>query len=567
MQSLDSNFKKFKSNIDEYTLPERFTFPFYYEPHPLCVLAAEELQAELSTTQAWQHDFGLDAQHQGCTASQGSASGKMFGVLLVRNSAGELGYLSAFSGNLAETNQLPGFVPPVFDMLTDGSFFRTGQVKINQINDRVSELESNPDITLFEKELANVISASDTAIENHRFKMTEARKLRKLKRKDAVETLTPEAAAKVVEQLGQQSVIEKLQLRDLKLHWDAQIEAAQQNLNSVTDELNRLKEQRKAQSNALQTKLFEQFSFLNQAGAEKSLQVIFSATPRQVPPAGAGECAAPKLLHYAFKHGFTPLALAEFWWGASPKSEIRKHGQYYPACQGKCQPILGHMLEGMTLDENPLLTNPAAGKTLDILYQDDDMLVLNKPSGFLSVPGKNIEDSVAFRMEQMFPQAKGHLIVHRLDMATSGLMVIALTKKAHKRLQKQFIGREVEKHYEALLDGNLAQDSGVINLPLRGDYDDLPRQLVCHEHGKPAQTRWQVIERRQGKTRLHLFPLTGRTHQLRVHCAHMAGLGTPITGDDLYGLKAERLHLHAGYLALNHPISREPLVFEVEAGF
>jgi len=567
MQSLDSNFKKFKSNIDEYTLPERFTFPFYYEPHPLCVLAAEELQAELSTTQAWQHDFGLDTQHQGCAASQGSASGKMFGVLLVRNSAGELGYLSAFSGNLAETNQLPGFVPPVFDMLTDGSFFRTGQVEINQINHRISELESNPDITLFEKELADVISASETAIENHRLKMTEARKLRKLKRKDAVETLTPEAAAEVVEQLGQQSVIEKLQLRDLKLHWDAQIETAQQNLNSVTDELNRLKEQRKAQSNALQTKLFEQFSFLNQAGAEKSLQAIFSATPRQVPPAGAGECAAPKLLHYAFKHGFTPLALAEFWWGASPKSEIRKHGQYYPACQGKCQPILGHMLEGMTLDENPLLTNPAAGKTLDILYQDDDMLVLNKPSGFLSVPGKNIEDSVAFRMEQMFPQARGHLIVHRLDMATSGLMVIALTKKAHKRLQKQFIGREVEKRYEALLDGELAEDSGLIDLPLRGDYDDLPRQLVCHEHGKPAQTRWQVIERRQGKTRLHLFPLTGRTHQLRVHCAHMAGLGTPITGDDLYGLKAERLHLHAGYLALNHPISREPLVFEVEAGF
>ncbi len=567
MQFLDPCFKTFESNVDGYTLPERFTFPFYYEPHPLCELAVEALQAKLSTAQAWQHDFGFDAHTQGCSERQGNAGGKMFGVLLVRNSSGELGYLSAFSGNLAGTNQLPGFVPPVFDMLTDGSFFLTGQVEINKINHRVEELEINPDIALFKAELADVISASETAIETHRFNMTEARKLRKEKRKDAVETLSPEAVAVVIEQLGQQSVIEKLQLRDLKLHWDGQIEAAQQQLDRVTDELYRLKEQRKNQSNALQTKLFEHFSFLNPAGAEKSLQAIFSATPRQVPPAGAGECAAPKLLHYAFKHGFTPLALAEFWWGASPKSEIRKHGQFYPACQGKCQPILGHMLEGMPLDDNPLLINPAAGKDLDILYQDDDMLVLNKPSGFLSVAGKNIEDSVAFRMEQMFPHARGHLIVHRLDMATSGLMVIALHKKAHKRLQKQFIGREVEKRYEALLDGTLAEDSGLIDLPLRGDYDDLPRQLVCHEHGKPAQTRWQVIERSQGKTRLHLFPLTGRTHQLRVHCAHVEGLGTPITGDDLYGRRAERLHLHAGYLALNHPISREPLVFEVAADF
>jgi tRNA pseudouridine32 synthase/23S rRNA pseudouridine746 synthase len=310
-----------------------------------------------------------------------------------------------------------------------------------------------------------------------------------------------------------------------------------------------------------------------------------------VPPAGAGDCAAPKLLQYAFKCGLTPLAMAEFWWGQAPKSEIRQHKKIYGACIGKCKPILGHMLAGMVLDDDPLLINPAANKTLEIVFQDNAIVVVNKPSGLLSVPGKNIADSVYSRIKQQFPNATGTLIVHRLDMATSGLMVLALTQRAQKSLQKQFISRAIKKRYVALLEGKVESrlaDSkstlsdkklGYVTLPLRGDFDDRPRQLVCFEHGKAAKTQWQVIEQIAGKTKLYLYPETGRTHQLRVHCAHPLGLNLPILGDDLYGRnnhysnndigdkKTQRLHLHAEMLTLNHPISTEVMTFQIDAEF
>ena len=259
--------------------------------------------------------------------------------------------------------------------------------------------------------------------------------------------------------------------------------------------------------------------------------------------------------------------MAEFWWGPAPKSAIRQHKNYYPSCYSKCQPILGHMLQGLVVDENPLLVNPAQGKDLTIVHQDDDILVVNKPAEFLSVPGKNIEDSVYLRIKTQFPQASGPLIVHRLDMSTSGLLVIALNKRAHKALQKQFIERTVEKRYVALVTGNVEAESGTIELPLRLDLDDKPRQLVCYQHGKASTTYWKVLARENNITRLHLYPKTGRTHQLRVHCAHKLGLNMPIVGDDHYGDKAERLHLHAEYLALRHPISREEMTFEVPAEF
>jgi len=297
------------------------------------------------------------------------------------------------------------------------------------------------------------------------------------------------------------------------------------------------------------------------------LSDIFKNTVYQVPPAGSGECAAPKLLQYAFKHGMQPLALAEFWWGQPPKSEVRQHQHFYSACQGKCQPILGHMLEGVAMDSNPLLAMSGSDQRLDIVYQDEDMVVVNKPAEFLSVPGKNIEDSVYLRMKQMFPKATGPLIVHRLDMSTSGLMVIALNKKANKRLQKQFIDRTVEKRYLAVLEGVLVKDEGWIKLPLRGDFYDRPRQIVCFEHGKPAETRWEVVSRENNKTRVYLYPKTGRTHQLRVHCAHVRGLAMPMVGDDLYGVKADRLQLHAESLSLQQPTTKEPLTFRVAADF
>ena len=259
--------------------------------------------------------------------------------------------------------------------------------------------------------------------------------------------------------------------------------------------------------------------------------------------------------------------MAEFWWGAPPKSAIRHHLHYYPSCYSKCQPILGHMLEGLNVENNPLLVNPAQGKDLTIVYQDDDLLVVNKPAEFLSVPGINIDDSVYMRIKTQFPHASGPLIVHRLDMSTSGLLMIALNKRVHKALQKQFIERSVEKRYVALVAGNIAAESGSIELPLVLDFDDKPRQMVCYKTGKPSLTTWQVLERKNNTTRLQLYPKTGRTHQLRVHCAHHLGLNTPIVGDTHYGKKAERLHLHAEYLAFTHPISHERLEFEVAADF
>ncbi|WP_063652587.1 RluA family pseudouridine synthase [Aliivibrio fischeri] len=559
-------FTSFTQSIDGYTLPEKFTFPFCYEPHPLCELAAEELQRHLETQQEWHHNFGL-------SGDKSNAIGKMFGVLLVKAPTGEIGYLSAFSGKIADSNHLPHFVPPVFDMLEEDGFFKTELAEITEINATIKQLEANPQLSHLTTSIQSETNASLQQIEMQRQVMIEGRKSRKAQRAAAEITAQDgtQKSAEELEQLkvvlGKESVKEKNTLRDIKLIWDEKINALQCQLNELEDALNELKTKRKNLSNGLQKKLFQQYKFLNAHGIEKDLNDIFKDTPNQIPPAGSGECAAPKLLQYAFAHGFTPLALAEFWWGIAPKSEIRQHKKFYASCQSKCQPILGHMLDGIEMDENPLLINPAEGKDLEIVYEDEFMVVVNKPADFLSVPGKNIHDSVYARIQQRYPDATGGLIIHRLDMATSGLLVLGLTPKAHKRLQQQFINRTVEKRYTALLDGVLEQDEGLITLPMRGDLYDRPRQLVCFEHGKPAETTYQVIERKENKTKVYLYPKTGRTHQLRVHCAHYLGLNMPITGDGLYGKKANRLHLHAGYLSLIHPITKEPMEFNVEAEF
>ncbi|WP_076408271.1 RluA family pseudouridine synthase [Shewanella sp. UCD-KL12] len=575
MYSPEDCFTPFKAPTSEFTLPERFTFPFYYEPHPLCLLAASELQQHLQTQNEWQHDFGLceakglglhEANDLTLDAGATGALGKMFGVLLVKNSRGELGYLSAFSGKLADQNLLPHFVPPVFDMLAEGSFFPPEQAKINLINAEINTLKADPELAQRESILADETLLAQEQIAAHRALMIENRKHRKQQRA-AGESLDEAALKQLGIQMSRESVQDKNQLKTLNHYWDERLSDAKSSLERLSGRLTELKQQRKTMSAALQQRLFDEYCFLNIKGELQSLGEIFKGTVHKIPPAGSGECAAPKLLHFAFKNGMTPLAMAEFWWGVAPKSEIRQHRNFYGACQGKCQPILGHMLDGLPTDENPLLSNPAAGKQLDIIYQDDDMLVINKPAEFLSVPGKNIEDSVYSRIKLMFPKATGPLIVHRLDMSTSGLMVIALNKASNKSLQKQFISRTVKKRYVALLTGELNQDEGVITLPLRGDFDDRPRQLVCFEHGKPAQTRWQVIERKNKQTKVYLYPKTGRTHQLRVHSAHSDGLNMPILGDDLYGKKTNRLHLHAELLALNHPITKEPMSFQVDADF
>ncbi|OEE94335.1 RNA pseudouridine synthase, partial [Vibrio genomosp. F10 str. 9ZD137] len=373
----------------------------------------------------------------------------MFGVLVVKNSKGELGYLSAFSGKIADQNLLPGFVPPVFDMLSSDSFFRSELAEITHISNDIKQCQANPKIAELETKLLQQSDYFEQKIASHRQAMVEQRAHRKQQRLLIDENDATNQAALI--QLGRESVAEKNDLKQLKAIQNETLSKLQYQLSQLTDEITAMLEQRKAMSNALQHKLFEQYQFLNQAGVEKSLNAIFNATSTPVPPAGSGECAAPKLLQYAFTHQLEPVCLAEFWWGVSPKSEIRQHKKYYPSCQSKCLPILTHMLEGIELDPNPLLENPAEGKEIDIVYQDDAIVVVNKPAEFLSVPGKHIHDSVATRLAETFSDAEGPFVIHRLDMSTSGLLVFALTRRANKSLQKQFITRVVEKRYVALI--------------------------------------------------------------------------------------------------------------------
>lgn len=537
-------------------MPEKFTFPFYYEPHPLCVLAAKSLQQEIVA-----QDYPLNS------VDESSDNGKMLGVLLVKNRQGEVGYLSAFSGQGVGHNNGPKFVPPVFDIFDEKGFFLIGQAEINQLNQRISQLEENPEIAKLEQQLTTQRAGAEQQIQQHRQVMIAGRKERKVKRLSGKDELDEAKFEQLKIELAKQSVEQKNQLKALNARWQLWIKISEQQLQKITNDIMALKQQRKQQSKSLQQVVFEHYDFLNINGAKQDLNTLFANTARGQAPAGAGDCAAPKLLQYAFSQGLTPLALAEFWWGPPPKSEIRQHGLFYGSCQGKCQPILAHMLEGMAIDDNPLLINPAVGKTIDIVYEDDAMVVINKPAGFLSVPGKNITDSIYSRMAEQYPNATGPLIVHRLDMSTSGLMVIALTKQAHQRLQLQFIQRSVKKRYIALLVGELETDEGVIDLPLRVDLEDRPRQLVCYDYGKVAQTHWQVITRQLGQTKVYFYPITGRTHQLRVHSAHIKGLNMPIKGDDLYGSAANRLHLHAESLEIAHPMTKKPMHFQVDATF
>lgn len=547
-------------------LPDRFTFPFYYQPHPLARIAIKELQAELLAQSSWHHNF-FPPEHFECD-NHGehliSADGKMFGVLIVKSPNGELGYFTAFSGKLAGETSLPQFVPPVFDLLDNDSFFLAPQKKINAINKEIVLLESNPELLKLKLKLSDLSQQYDIALEAQRDVIIRGRQLRKEQREKGKQNLSASEFSALSVQLSKKSVEDKNTLKYLKANWQEKIALVETPLKILINKITLLKAERKNKSSNLQQQIFEKYQFLNIQGQFKNITDIFSNSPNHTPPSGAGECAAPKLLHFAFKHKYTPIAMAEFWWGASPKSEVRRHKHIYPACQSKCQPILLHMLDGMLVDDNPLLLNPAEGKQLDIIYEDSDILVINKPADFLSVPGKNIADSVYSRIKQAYPLATGPLIVHRLDMSTSGLMVIALTKAANKALQQQFIKRTVKKRYIALLEGTLTNEEGTINLPLCLDYNDRPRQMVCTKNGKPAETYYQVIERKDNRTKVYFYPKTGRTHQLRVHAAHALGLNSPIVGDDHYGLHDKRLHLHAQQLSFIHPETNEPMSFECD---
>ena len=416
--------------------PERFTYPFCYEPHPLCLLAAEEVKREIEHIHP--------------------SEGKMFGVLVV-----EGGFLAAYSGLLEGRNDWSYFVPPVFDAQQPDGYFKTREREIS--------------------------------LTTH---------------------LSP--------------LISKKMSQDLQL-W-----------------------------------LFHQYRMLNAKGEEKDLVDIwqdYHSSPRirrkfPLPPGGTGDCCAPKLLQYAYLHHLKPVCMAEFWWGPSPKTEIRHHGQFYPACSGKCKPVLTWMLQGLDVDPNPEEVG-FPHLVPEVVYEDDAIAVINKPAGLLSIPGRTEEYSVATWAQQRWPES---LPVHRLDMGTSGILLVAKNQEIYQTLQKQFTDHTVKKKYLAVVEGVPAKEHGIIDLPLLSDPLNRPRQVVDFEHGKRAITEYRVLS---PPNLLALWPHTGRTHQLRMHCAHEQGLGCPIKGDELYGTKSDRLYLQAQAISFVHPVTGKRMHFEL----
>jgi tRNA pseudouridine32 synthase/23S rRNA pseudouridine746 synthase len=558
---IDNYFTHFEQSIAGEVLPERFTYPFFYEPHPLCLIAAKQLQDHLIAQSDWQHDFGIDHFVEGVNI------GKMFGVLLVQNRAGEVGFLSAFSGKLAGQHNHVGFVPPVVDYLAIDSFFRKGERDIEQVTLQIENIEKSTDYLEVKSAFTQANNLAEEELADSKKAQKEAKKERKLKREEAKKKLTGSDYLKLEEQLKEESTRWHYKGKDFARTWRKKLFELEETLNVWEVKVADLKEYRRQLSNDLQQQIFDEYEFLNMEGCTQTVCEIFKDTAFEIPPSGAGDCAAPKMLQYAFLHALKPLAMAEFWWGQSPSSEIRKHGYFYPSCKGKCEPILGHMLKGMKVDESPMLSVSTVKKKIEVVFEDDHLVVINKPHEFLSVPGKSNADSVLARMAKKYPEATGPLLVHRLDRATSGLLLVAKAKEVHKALQDQFLTKTIKKRYVALLEGQVSKDEGSVDLPLRPDIEDRPRQLVDHVHGKPALTRWKVIERRGARTLVHFWPVTGRTHQLRMHAAHVDGLDIPMVGDDLYGKPDKRLHLQAAELVFEHPISKERMRFELDAEF
>ena len=537
-------FHRLGSEAAGVELPQRFTCPFLYEPHPLALLAVEQVQRYVASRADWADELG---------------SGKMLGVLVARDGAGHLGFLAAFSGNLAGSVNHDYFVPPVYDLLDPQGEFKRGEAQITAVNHEVERLEQSPELIALQRQ--ETVEKQKMADEIGDFKALKACHKRERDERRQIGNLTAEEQ----EALLNQSRFEKAELKRIRQRHEEKLRKIADEIADYRCRIDELKQHRKAMSEALQERIFRLFVVRNALGERRDLVEVFKPLGT-LPPAGAGECCAPRLLNYAYNNDLHPVCMAEFWWGASPVGEVRHHGHFYPACRSKCKPILDFMLQGLDV-ENNALGLPLDDSPLDVVYDDRWLTVLNKPSGMLTVPGKLLEDSLLTRYRTAHPEATGPIVVHRLDQETSGLVIFAKDKEVHKALQQQFEAHAVRKCYVALVDGRVPQDEGLIDLPLRPDVDDRPRQRVDHECGKPAVTRYRVLDRKPHVTRLALEPLTGRTHQLRVHCSHPGGLNCPIVGDRLYGKASTRLMLHAQSITFVHPVTGDKKTLECNSGF
>ena len=593
--------------------PRQFTYPFCYDVDPLAEAASRELQRYIA-------DADLMSTEKGC--------GKMFGVLVVEyedeSGALQRGFLAAYSGLLGGRNDWPYFVPPVFDAQQPDGHFKCTEREISAINREILAIERDPEYLQSVVQREETMKRLQTEVDAFKAEVDAAKARRDARRKSG-EPLSEEEQAEMI----RESQFMKAELRRRR----KAMEQADSTLNTQHSTfLKSLQRKRKQMSDELQRWLFSAYRMLNAKGEERDLIDIFREYTHAMPPAGAGDCCAPKLLQYAYQHHLRPVCMAEFWWGESPASEIRHHLHYYPACRSKCLPILTHMLKGLDVAPNPLAQKRHTAEPR-VLYADEYIMVVDKPAGMLSVPGKaesvrsEFSDSANISVEEYFANlqlptnsqltteqftigeadnsklktqnSKFLKAAHRLDMDTSGLLVLARTEEAYVELQRQFASRETVKRYEAVLSGvptqnskfktqnSSTQPSGcleAISLPLIADINDRPRQRVDMEHGKPALTLYNIVEVRavdantavayttkkvdKGRTLIHLYPKTGRTHQLRVHCAHPLGLACPILGDPLYGIeRADRMYLHAAELTFRHPVTGEPMHFLSPSGF
>jgi tRNA pseudouridine32 synthase/23S rRNA pseudouridine746 synthase len=544
----DFYFINFNSDTSNYTLPEKFTFPFSYEPHPLTELAAHELQESLRFVK-----------------TENEISGKMYGVLVVENLDGQLGYLASFSGQDYEGKKAVNFVPPIYNRLEIEGFYKKGEEELDTINQKINLLEVDQHFKKLMNELKEQSKKSNLELKAEQEKKQRAKATRKEKREEGMINLSPDAYDRLDEQLRKESINEDYSYKKFNKSWKKKIASIQSKVAVYESQIQQLKKDRKKKSTHLQKQIFDQYQFLNAKGTKKGLEEVFE--PIGYPPSGAGDCALPKLLQYAFENRYKPIAMGEFWWGKAPKSELRKEGRFYPACSGKCKPILGHMLKGLKLEDDPLLQYTPDDKIIETLYEDDQIVVIVKPAGLLSIPSKEIKDSVLTRMQEKYPKATGPLLAHRLDKLTSGIMLISKDLESHKYLQKQFMDKTIQKRYCAVLEGHLEGKEGEINLPLAVDEDNRPMQKVDYELGRKAVTQWKLIGENEMQSMVTFIPVTGRTHQLRVHAAHPEGLDSPIVGDILYGIRSERLMLHAEYIQFTHPENKEVMSFKNEAPF
>ena len=546
-------FHSLQSGVER---PQRMNNPFYYEPHLLSIQAVNEVIAFLKGN-AEQHFLPTKAEE---SFVHDIKEGKMFGVLVVERMAedggdNEIGYLAGYSGQIGGRSDWEGFVPAIFDYLQPNGYFKQHEAEIVGVSKEIALLENSEEYSRVRQALSDVKQQAEREIADYKAMMQRS-KMERNERRQALREVSNKAEQE--DKMVRESQFQKAELRRIKKRWAAEIALVETDVQQIDKKLTVLRQCRHALSDALQQWLFSQFVLLNARDERHSLLEIWK---NELPPAGAGECCEPRLLQWAFRHRMRPLCIAMFWWGESPKEEVRHHLQFYPACNSKCKPILTWMLRGVDMEANALEDD--VRQNLTVLYEDESICVVNKPAGMLAVQGKSKRESVQSVMRKRYPYAESPLIVHRLDMATSGLMVIAKTIEAYRCLQQQFAKREVKKRYVAVLSHEEECRSGEISLPLRPDLNDRPRQIVDFEYGRKAETSYKT----EGGKRIYLYPHTGRTHQLRVHCAHADGLNNPIQGDELYGTRADRLYLHAEELSFRHPTTHEWVTFHAPCPF